>query len=175
MNKQISEELQEKFKRIKLLALDFDGVLTVGGFVFFGQDSTEYVQCSRKDSLGINMLQKNGIKVHVISKEANPVVSARCKKMDIECNQAVEDSEGKAEILKHIAKDLNLSMDEVAYMGDDINDQAPLELAGLAISVADGHPLLKSFVDYVTDAEGGRHAVREISEIILKSKELLIK
>jgi len=86
----MEEQLLERLKKIKLLALDFDGVLT-DGYVHFRQDGIETVCCSRKDSLGTNMLQACGIYVVVISKETNPVVEMRCKKMKVDCYYDVQD------------------------------------------------------------------------------------
>lgn len=154
---------------IKLLACDFDGVFT-DGTVFQDQDGKEMVKCSRKDGLGINLLQQHGIEVAVVSKETNPVVSRRCQKMKIPCYQAVDTGEGKAEILKRLAEEKGLSLEQVAFMGDDLNDVPALKIAGLAITVADGHFNVKKIADYVTKAPGGQHAVREVAELILIAK-----
>lgn len=164
---------KNKLKKIKLLALDFDGVLT-DGMVYVDQAGGEVVRCSRKDGLGIDMLKRAGIEVCVISKETNPVVSARCKKLDVRCWQSVNDGEGKAEILKRIAEDRNIPLKEIAYMGDDLNDIGPLTISGAAFTVADGHASVKKICGYVTSRKGGDHAVREVCELILtaKGKEL---
>lgn len=161
--------MQEKFKKIKLLAMDFDGVMT-DGLIYVDQDGKESVRCSRKDGLGIEMIKKAGLQAIVISKEANPVVSARCAKLKIPCWQKVQDSEGKLEILKRFMEEQKLSADEVAYMGDDINDLAALKYAGLAITVADGHPEVQKIAHYTTKARGGQHAVREVCELLLTAR-----
>ncbi len=171
MNKDL---LKEKFKKIKLLAMDFDGVMT-DGTVYVSQEGAETVQCSRKDGLGIEMLKKNGLDAVVISKEINPVVSVRCKKLKIQCVQKVKDSDGKLEILKKILKERKLAGNEVVYIGDDLNDFAVLRYAGVAVTVADGHPKVKAICDYITKAGGGQHAVREICELILEAKGLGLK
>lgn len=160
------QDLNEKLKNIKLLAMDFDGVMT-DGFVFVNQDGTESVKCSRKDGLGLLLLNKNGIETVVISKETNPVVKARCKKLQIEFWQAVENGDGKLEILLRHLKDKGLTLDETAYIGDDLNDLAVLRRVGLSVTVADGHASLKNVCHYVTQARGGEHAVREVCELIL--------
>src|SRR3989344_5991599 len=110
------KELQKKLCTIKLVATDFDGIHT-DGCVYVNEDGKESVQCSRKDALGIDMLKRAGIHVCVISKETNPVVTARCKKLGVPCIQAVHDSDGKLEILKRIAGELGLLAEEVLYMG----------------------------------------------------------
>ncbi len=159
-----------KFKKIKLLALDFDGVLTDGAVYIF-QDGREVVRCSRKDGLGIELLKKAGILVGIISKETNPVVRARAKKLGVPCWQGVKDGKGKLAILKKLAVIHALSREEIAYMGDDINDLEALEYAGLAITVFDGHAKVKKVADYITRAKGGDHAVREVAECILEAHE----
>ncbi|PIQ69009.1 MAG: 3-deoxy-D-manno-octulosonate 8-phosphate phosphatase [Candidatus Taylorbacteria bacterium CG11_big_fil_rev_8_21_14_0_20_46_11] len=163
------KSLEEKLQKIRLVVTDFDGIHT-DGKVLVSQDGIEIVMCSRKDGLGIAMLKKAGIEVHVISKERNSVVSARCKKMNIPCDQGVHDSDGKLEILKRITGEKNLVPTQVLYMGDDVNDRAPLEFAGVAVTVADGHPSLMEICDYVTTRNGGDHAVREVAEQILRAQ-----
>ncbi len=163
------EELTKKLKRIKLFVTDFDGIHT-DGCVYVGEDGKESVKCSRRDGLGIAMLKKAGIDVRVISKETNPVVSARCRKLQIPCEQGVADSNGKADILKRIVEAQKLASDEVLYMGDDLNDTAPLEFAGVAVTVADGHQKLISVCDYVTTRKGGEHAIREVAEMVLHAQ-----
>ncbi len=163
--------LDEKFRKVKLLSMDFDGIMT-DGCVYTDQDGKETVRCSRKDGLGILMMLKNNIDVVVISKEANPVVSARCKKIKAECYQKVEDGDSKLSILKRVANNKELTLDEIAYMGDDLNDIAVLKEVGLSITVADGHSYTKKICDYVTKAKGGEHAVREICEKILIAKNI---
>lgn len=168
-NKFMNEVLREKVKNIKLLAADFDGVMT-DGHVYVGQNGEEFVRCSRRDGLGVEMLKKAGIEMAVLSKEPNPVVLARCKKLGIFCKNNIDNSSGKLAILKDLIKEKNIDLSEVAYIGDDLNDKAVLENVGLAITVADGHDLVKSICQYVTRAEGGEHAVREVSELILAAK-----
>lgn len=94
-------KLQNKLKSLKLFLLDFDGVFT-DGYVYVNQDGIESVRCSRRDSLGILMLKKAGIEVGVVSKETNPVVAARCKKMGVSFWQGIADGKGKRDIVERI-------------------------------------------------------------------------
>jgi len=165
------KDLLRKLAKIKLLALDFDGVMT-DGFVYVDQDGRERVRCSRRDGMGIGLLKKNEVEVCVISTEKNPVVSARCQKLKIPCEQGIESSNGKGEILRKIMEEKGFSAEEVAYVGDDINDIVPLKMAGVAMTVADGHPLIKPVCHYVAFSRGGDHAVREICDLILKAKNI---
>lgn len=164
-------DLKKKLKKIKLVALDFDGVLTYRGFVIFREDGKESVICSRRDSLGINMLQKNGIDVIVISKEINGVVAKRCEKMKIKCWSGVNTGDNKLEILQSYIKERGFKVDEVCYGGDDVNDVPCLTWAGVGFTVADGHALSKKAAQLVTKAKGGDGAVREVCELILKSQK----
>lgn len=166
--------LTQKLKKIKFVAMDFDGVMT-DGFVYVDERGREMVRASRKDGLGINLLQGHGIAVGVISKETNPVVRARCRKLKIPCWQGIRDGEGKRAILQRILRVRKLSRTEVCYIGDDVNDLEALRAAGVGITVADGHPLLKQVADYVTKAMGGAHAVREVAELILRAHGIPIR
>jgi len=165
----MKNSLDKRLCKIKMLGFDFDGIFT-DGKVFFRQDGIETVVCSRKDSLGTNMLQANNIYLCVISKEANSVVAERCKKMGIDYVQAVKTGKGKKEVLQQIAKEKGFSASEVSFMGDDVNDLKALGWAGVAFTVADGHPKVKKVADYITQKNGGDHAVREVCELILKKR-----
>jgi len=170
----MDKQLLGKLKKIKLLVLDFDGVLT-DGYVYVNQQGEEIVRCSRKDSLGTNMLQKAGIGVVVISKETNPVVAIRCEKMGVDFFHGIDTGEQKLGVLKRYLKTKRLSLEETVYIGDDVNDIKCLEVVGVSITVADGHPDCKAIADYITERNGGEHAVREICDLILKAKKEVIK
>lgn len=167
----MSKNLTNKFKKIKLLATDFDGVMT-DGFVYVDQNGKETVRCSRRDGFGIFMLQKIGVEVCVISKEVVGVAVKRCEKLKIDCYHKAENGKEKLAILEKVVKEKGISLDEVVYIGDDLNDLAVLEVVGLPISVADGHNLVKQKAQYITLAKGGDHAIREVCEKILSAKEI---
>jgi 3-deoxy-D-manno-octulosonate 8-phosphate phosphatase (KDO 8-P phosphatase) len=167
----MDEALKEKLGKIKLLTTDFDGVMT-DGCVYVDENGKETVKCSRKDSWGTKLLQENGIEAYVVSYEVSPVVGARCKKIKVGYFQAVERGMGKLDIIADLAKKRGFSLEEVAYIGDDINDIPALQGVGVAMTVADGHPLVLEICHLVTKAKGGEHAVREISEMILAAKDI---
>jgi YrbI family 3-deoxy-D-manno-octulosonate 8-phosphate phosphatase len=158
----------KKFKKIKLLVLDFDGVMT-DNRVLVSEDGKEFVFCYRGDGLGIEMLRKKGIEVIVISKEKNPVVQARCNKLKIECWQGIDDKE--TIFLREIKK-RGLNLEDVCFIGNDITDLGCIKKAGLGIAVADSEEPLLDIADYVTKRKGGKGAVREICNLILKSKNM---
>ncbi len=162
-------EINSQLAKIKLFVSDFDGVMT-DGFVYLDQNGKESVRCSRKDGFGIELLKKNGVEVAVLSKENNPVVLARCEKLGVPVWSKLENGDSKLEILKKLMANKGLQREEVAYMGDDINDAACLKNVGLAITVADGHPEIKKIANFITTAKGGNHAVREVAELILTAQ-----
>lgn len=157
-------ELENKLKKLKLVAFDFDGVFT-DGKVMLSQDGTESVVCSRKDGMGIHLLKQAGLKVIVISNEQNPVAAKRCQKLGIECYQT---SEEKLPLLKHVLENNSVVISETAFVGDDVNDIDCLRAVGIAITVADGHLECKKVAHYITAKNGGDHAVREVCDLILR-------
>ncbi|MBU1694421.1 MAG: HAD hydrolase family protein [Verrucomicrobia bacterium] len=150
---------------IKLLALDFDGVMT-DNRVLVDQEGREAVLCHRGDGLGIGMLKKAGIEVVVISMEPNPVVSARCRKLKIDCIQKCEE---KLRALQQIAAARGLKPRDMAFVGNDVNDLECLRWVGLPIAVADAEPEVRKAAVYVTRRPGGYGAVREVAEKILEA------
>lgn len=149
---------------IKLLALDFDGVLT-NNTVIVDENGKESVVCSRSDSLGIELLKKQGIDVIVISKETNKVIKARCNKLKIPYIQSVDD---KLSILKKEIQKRELNPEEVCFVGNDINDIKCIKYVGLGVAVRDAYPEVKNAAKLVTQKNGGEGAVRETVDYILK-------
>lgn len=149
---------------VSALVLDFDGVFT-DNRVLVSQDGVESVLCHRGDGLGIERLKQAGILVVVISKEPNPVVSARCHKLGIPYFQNVTD---KLAVLKQVAKTHNVDLDKIVYVGNDVNDIACIEAVGVGVAVADAHPMVIAVADIVTEAAGGCGAVRELADLLLR-------
>ncbi len=154
------------FSKVRLLVLDFDGVLT-DNRVMVREDGTESVLCSRGDGFGIGLLVKAGFEVCVLSKEENPVVSARCRKLKIPCIQGCDD---KLPVLKKLASERRLEASGVAYVGNDLNDLDCLRWAGTPVAVADAVTEAKAAAVWVTQAPGGFGAVREVCDAILASR-----
>jgi YrbI family 3-deoxy-D-manno-octulosonate 8-phosphate phosphatase len=154
---------EERLKKLKLVAFDFDGVLTDNSVYVF-EDGREAVRCSRGDSLGLGMLAAAGVHTVIISKETNPVVTARAKKMKMRCIQNCDD---KRTALEGLANELGLSMDEIAFVGNDVNDIPCLEIVGMPMVVADAHEDVLRYAAYRTTKVGGNGAVREICDLIM--------
>jgi len=157
----------KKFKRIKLLVLDFDGVMT-DNRVLVSEDGKESVFCNRSDGLGVELLKKEGIEVVVISKEKNKVVQARCKKLKIKCWNGIDN---KYKLFLKEIKKRKLKLENICFIGNDISDLNCVRAAGVGIAVADSHSSLLKIADYITKEKGGEGAVREITELIIKSKK----
>ena len=159
----INPKLADKFSKVQFLALDFDGVFT-DNLVYTTETGEESVSCWRSDGLGLSMVKKLGIPIWVISTEKNPVVSARCQKLGINCIQGCED---KFSAFKKLLNKFNVDFEHTAFVGNDINDALCLKKVGLPIIVADSHKDIYSLAKYKTVKVGGRGAVREVCDLIV--------
>ena len=148
-------------KNVRLVAFDFDGVFT-DNMVYVLEDGSEAVRCSRSDGIGLQKLKKLKIETAIISTEPNPVVSARARKLNIECFQDCHD---KRAVLDEIIARLDISLAEVAFMGNDVNDLPCLTCVALPIVVQDAHPDVISVARYRTKLPGGHGAVREVCDL----------
>ena len=149
---------------IRLLVLDFDGVLT-DNRVWVDQDGREMVSANRSDSLGINLLRQAGVETVVISLETNPVVAARCRKMNIPWIQGEKD---KASALRRLLQERNINANEAVYLGNDVNDLQCFPIVGWAVAVADAMPEVARQADSVLTRAGGQAAVRELCDLIME-------
>lgn len=164
------------FKKIKLLAMDFDGVMTDGHVWTTGHEGVEMVMSSRIDSMGLELLRRlTDVKACVISKETNPVVQFRCDKLKLPCYQCIDKGEGKLDVLKRVMVEQNLKPEEVIFMGDDVTDITPMEFVSLPIAPANGRDQVKAVAVYVTKNSGGNGAIREVCELLLESRGQEIK
>jgi YrbI family 3-deoxy-D-manno-octulosonate 8-phosphate phosphatase len=150
-------------EKIEILVMDFDGVLT-DNRVWVDQDGREMVAGNRSDSLWLNMLREKGVQVFVISKETNPVVAARCRKMNIPYIQGEDDKETS---LKKLLSEQGVNQAHAVYCGNDVNDLPCFPLVGWAVAVADSVPEVVRQADHVLSQSGGHGAVRELCELIL--------
>ncbi len=153
--------IEDIISRIRLIAFDFDGVFT-DNMVYVLQDGTEAVRCYRSDGIGLSKLKALGIELIIISTEANPVVSARANKLKVRC---IQDCRDKRAELERLAEELNITLSEVAFVGNDINDRSCLECVGLPIVVRDAFPEVATIALYQTKRPGGHGAVREICDL----------
>jgi N-acylneuraminate cytidylyltransferase len=149
--------------KVKLLVMDFDGVLT-DNRVWVNEKGEEMVAANRSDSLGLALLkEKTGIECLVISKERNPVVEARCRKIKVPVLQAVDD---KASALNQVIREKSLKPGEVVYMGNDTNDLPCFPIADYAVAPADAQSDVLRRADLILTQKGGHGAVRELCDIL---------
>ncbi len=150
-------------QRVDLLVLDFDGVFT-DNRVWVDETGREAVLAHRGDGMGLEMLRKAGIRAVVLSKETNPVVAARCRKLNLPVWQGVED---KATLLRRLLEEWQVDPRFTVYLGNDVNDIPCFPLVGWAVVVADAHPQAKRAADKVLRTPGGYGAIRELVDLIL--------
>jgi len=152
---------------VKLLVLDFDGVLT-DDRVWVNERGEESVAAHRSDGYGLRLVMNLGLEVLVLSREENPVVAARCEKLGITAVQGIED---KASKLSELMAERGLDSRLVIYVGNDVNDLPCFPLVGNAVAVADAHPKVLAAADMRLDRTGGHGAVRELCDLLLKRME----
>jgi YrbI family 3-deoxy-D-manno-octulosonate 8-phosphate phosphatase len=153
--------MEDIIRKIRLIAFDFDGVFT-DNMVYVFENGKEAVRCWRGDGIGLQKLKRLGIETMIISTEPNPVVSARARKLEIRCVQNCRDKHAE---LEKITQEMDISLAEVAFVGNDINDQACLTRVGMPIVVQDAHPDVQQLARYQTKTPGGFGAVREVCDL----------
>ena len=152
--------------KIKALVLDVDGVLTDGSLTF-DEEGKEYKTFNAKDGQGIVMLNKTGFITAIITARENGTVRHRFKNLGM--TKLYEGSKNKIASLKELMKEFNLQPEEIAYMGDDLPDICVLKMVGLPCCPADATEEVKKYAKFVSSKNGGRGAVRELCDLILKS------
>ncbi|MFH1655370.1 MAG: HAD-IIIA family hydrolase [Candidatus Omnitrophota bacterium] len=159
--------LREKAKKIKLLILDVDGVLT-NGKIIFDENGKQLKFFDVQDGLGVVLLRRAGIKTIIISARYSRTVNVRAK--DMKVFKIYQNSEDKLHTYKKILKQLKLKESQTCFVGDELIDIPVLRRAGLAVAVANAAPEVKRVANYITRKKGGNGAVREVIELILKSQ-----
>lgn len=167
--RKVSKRLLEKFKRVKILLLDVDGVLTDGRIIYDnkGRDMKFY---DVHDGLGVYLLGRMGIKTILITAKGSKCTFYRAKDMKVE--DIYENILPKAAVYEKVQKKYGFSDSEICFVGDDLVDLSILNRAGVPVAVKNASSDVKKAAIYITENPGGRGAVREVVEIILKSKGL---
>jgi len=157
----------EKAKRIKLLLLDVDGVLTDGRIIYdsSGRDMKFF---DVHDGMGVHLLHKAGIPSILITAKGSKSIKPRAEDMQVDA--VFENISPKSAILDKILKKYKIDNSQVCFVGDDLVDLGIMKKVGLAIAVANAAAEIKEIACYVTSKSGGRGAVREVAELILKSQ-----
>jgi len=167
MTKFISEELKRKAERIEVLVLDVDGVLTDGRIIIDdrGRESKHF---NVRDGHGIKLILKMGIEVVFLTGRKSRVVAHRAQ--DLGIREVYQGARDKVMIFEGMLLKKNMKADRVAYMGDDVVDIPLFRKVGLSIAVADACEEARQAAHYVTEKEGGKGAVREVCEMILRAQ-----
>jgi 3-deoxy-D-manno-octulosonate 8-phosphate phosphatase (KDO 8-P phosphatase) len=152
---------------VRLVLMDVDGVMTDGSILFVDAKSEGRI-FDAKDGVGIWLLRRAGIVTGVISGRTSPAVKRRVKELGIE--EIHLKVTNKLEVYEEILTRKGLSDDSVCFIGDDVVDLGVLERAGLSVAPSDAHPVVRRSVRFVTRAEGGRGAVREVADLILAAQ-----
>ena len=158
-----------KLKRLQIIeavVMDFDGVHT-DDLVYVNENGTESVCCSRSDGMGLAALREFGFRLLIISKETNPVVSMRGKKLSIE---VIQNCDNKIDELKAWMLRNSIESSRCLYIGNDINDIECLQYVGVAVAPADAHPSVWKSIDWQLKNNGGRGALRELSDELIRVK-----
>ena len=162
-----SKDWKERAKRIRLLLLDVDGVLTDGRIIYDGS-GREWKSFDIKDGQGIRLLQRAGLEVGILSGRKSLATRSRAKELGITLlRQRVVD---KAKALEEIVEERNNRPEQICFVGDDLVDLPVFALVGLAVAVADSVAEVRASAQYITRNPGGRGAVREVCELILKAQ-----
>lgn len=160
-----------QLKKIRLFATDVDGVLTDGG-MYWSDSGDQIRKFNAWDGLGLGLLQNAGIVVAFITMDQTSLVSLRAARLGIsEIHQGVKD---KLSALKALSLKYDLGFEEIAYMGDDVNDVPALQAVGFSATPANGREQVRRTVQYVCNANGGEGAVREVADMILAAQGVVL-
>jgi YrbI family 3-deoxy-D-manno-octulosonate 8-phosphate phosphatase len=160
-------KLDDRCRKIELVLSDVDGVLTSGGIVFDNQ-GIETKEFHIRDGLGIRLWQRAGFRFGILTARTSHIVRLRAVELGIEIvRQGFED---KLPATQQIIEQHGLQLDQVCYIGDDLTDLPVMRRVGLGVAVADAAPDVRTYAHLVTELGGGKGAVRELIEILLKAK-----
>jgi YrbI family 3-deoxy-D-manno-octulosonate 8-phosphate phosphatase len=155
-------------RRVRLLCVDVDGVLTDAG-MYYGADGEVLKKFNTRDGMGLARLREAGVAVAIISGEDSAIVHARAAKLNID--EVFCGASNKRVAIDELCARHGLELDEVAFIGDDLNDLPALECVGMACAVADAAEPVQAIAHYVTQRRGGDGAVRELCEFLIAARQ----
>jgi 3-deoxy-D-manno-octulosonate 8-phosphate phosphatase (KDO 8-P phosphatase) len=161
----MDKNLTAKLKKIKILVSDVDGVLTDGG-AYYSDEGIELKKFNIRDGMGFVLLQKAGFRVAIVTTEKTKIVERRSERLKV--NDLYQGVVNKVAAVEELMKKYSLTWQEVAFIGDDINDIPVLKKVGFAATPSNGMPINKKLADYVCQCEGGHGAVREVCDLLLE-------
>jgi YrbI family 3-deoxy-D-manno-octulosonate 8-phosphate phosphatase len=159
-------DLGPLLERVQLAVFDFDGVFT-DNRVWVNERGEEMLAFSRSDGLGLRRLDEVGVPALILSMERNPVVAARARKLGVECVTGADDKLG---VLRERVARGGLSLEDVAYVGNDVNDAECLTAVGLPVVPADAWPEVRSLARWVLERPGGHGCVREFCNAVWEAR-----
>jgi 3-deoxy-D-manno-octulosonate 8-phosphate phosphatase (KDO 8-P phosphatase) len=164
----VTGALEARLAGITMMVFDVDGVLTDGG-IFYVDTGAEGKMFDVKDGLGIRVAGTAGLTVAIMTARSSRVVERRAR--DLRILDVIERVGDKAAALRRLAESKGIPLERVAFMGDDLNDREAMRAAGVSFAPADAAPEIRDIADLVTDAPGGRGAVRQAVEAVLKAQD----
>jgi len=167
---EVATTILSKAQKIKLLVCDVDGVFS-DGRIYLGNEGEELKAFHTKDGLGIKSLGANGVDVAIITGRNSAIVANRMQALNVK--HIIQGQENKLPALLALATELNIELEEIAYIGDDVPDIACIEAVSLGIAVNDAHPLVIKTANYISFTRGGFGAVREVCDLIMQSQNTL--
>jgi YrbI family 3-deoxy-D-manno-octulosonate 8-phosphate phosphatase len=163
----MNQKLKEKIKKIKLIATDVDGVLTDGGMYYSSKGDT-LKKFQAIDGMAVSILKRNTIPTVIITKERNQIVKQWSSKMNID--RLFDGIKNKEKLVPKLCKLYSLSENNIAYIGDDVNDLEILKRVGFSITPKDGNLEVKKIVDCICKSSGGEGVLREICDLVISVK-----
>lgn len=164
---EVSAELRVKLSKLRLLVCDVDGVLTDGRLTYSdGGESTKTFHV--RDGMGLRLLMENGVEVAIITARSGAAVAKRMS--DLKIKHVAQGRGDKGAALQELLDDLGVPAEHAAYIGDDIIDLPAIRLAGVGITLSDGHEAVQAEADYITNRGGGQGAVREVADAIVDAQ-----
>ncbi|SNZ06496.1 3-deoxy-D-manno-octulosonate 8-phosphate phosphatase (KDO 8-P phosphatase) [Persephonella hydrogeniphila] len=166
------KNIKEIAERIRWFIMDVDGVLTDGGIIY-DSGGNELKKFCVKDGMGITLLHNAGIKTAILTSRNSPMVQKRAEELRI--SEVIQGAKDKLNLYENLKAKHNLADDEILYIGDDFVDLPVLKRVGFPVCVKNSPDELKEVCVYITKNEGGKGAVRETAELLLKMKGLYSK
>ena len=163
-----TEEILKRARKIRLVLFDVDGVLT-DGRLFFSDNGEEGKSFHSRDGLGINLLQQSGVAVGIITARQSSLVAHRSRDLNIQ--HLFQGRKEKFPAYLELCEELGLNSEEVAFVGDDVVDLPIMLDVGLAVTVPQGHKLVKLHAHWTTTNEGGNGAARDVCELVMHSQD----
>jgi len=164
----LRHELINKFQNVQLVATDVDGVLTDGS-MYYSDKGEELKKFHTRDGMAVELLRKQKLPTILITKEKSKIASIRATKIKAKIYSGIQKKES---LVPKLCKQFNVKPENIAYIGDDINDYNIMKLVGLAIAPSDAVTAIKEIAHYTCNAKGGKGVLRETAELIIHYKGL---